>query len=163
MADLLRIGWPIYPGLPGRFTPEYAPFTALVRQFPNQFLQGFHIDETLASRHHVLMVKTAEIKDFVNAVAREFKPERVVLFGSYAQGKATEDSDVDLLVIMRHAGDAAEQALEIRRRIDRSFPLDLIVKSPAEARRRLRQKDVFVSSILRTGRTLYERRRQRMG
>ena len=108
------------------------------------------------------MVKTSEIKRFVNAVAREFKPERVVLFGSYAGGAPTEDSDVDLLVIMHHNGDSTEQAVEIRRRIDRSFPLDLIVKSPVEARRRLREKDVFISSILSAGRTLYERSRQRV-
>lgn len=106
------------------------------------------------------MVKASDIMKFVNAVAREFKPERVVLFGSYARGEATADSDVDLLVIMRHGGDAVEQALEIRRRIDRSFPLDLIVKDPQETRKRLRQNDAFVASIFDAGKTLYERPRQ---
>jgi hypothetical protein len=62
-------------------------------------------------------------------------------------------------VIMQHDGDPTEKAVEIRRKIDRSFPLDLIVKSPADTRQRLRRKDVFISSILRTGRTLYERQR----
>ncbi|MFC1461221.1 nucleotidyltransferase domain-containing protein, partial [Verrucomicrobiota bacterium] len=84
-------------------------------------------------------------------------PERVILFGSYANGYASDDSDVDLLVIMRHKKRNVEQALEIDRRIDRSFPLDLIVKTPQEIRRRLSMKDIFVAGILREGKILYER------
>jgi predicted nucleotidyltransferase len=121
---------------------------------------AFRLDAEERSTHHRAVVKVSEIRRFVSAIAREFKPERVVLFGSYARGEATEDSDVDLLVVMQHDGDAVEQALEIRRRIDRAFPLDLIVKGPQETRKRLRQNDAFVSSIFEAGKILYERPRQ---
>ena len=47
------------------------------------------------------------------------------------------DSDVDLLVVMRHKGAAAEQAARIRCRIRPGFPLDIVVRSPAAIRKRL--------------------------
>ena len=108
------------------------------------------------------MIAIKDIRDYARAVGRKFRPERVVLFGSYAEGRATEDSDVDLLVVMPHRGRDVEQAFEIRRSIARSFPLDLVVRTPAAVRRRLRQNDTFLTSIWRTGKTLYERRAEGM-
>ena len=46
------------------------------------------------------MVDRAQIREFSRAVAQQFRPKKIVLFGSYAYGKPTKDSDVDLLVIM---------------------------------------------------------------
>lgn len=109
------------------------------------------------------MVSRRKIESFVQQVAEEFAPERVVLFGSYARGEPTEDSDVDLLVIMAHNNRNVEQSLDITRRVDRTFPLDLLVRTPQEVRQRLRQHDMFLTAILKEGKTLYERRRRRMG
>jgi predicted nucleotidyltransferase len=44
------------------------------------------------------MVTLAEIEEFAQRIAREYKPERIILFGSYAYGTPNEHSDVDLLV-----------------------------------------------------------------
>ena len=49
-------------------------------------------------------VRLAQIRDYCAAVAREFRPEKIILFGSYAYGKPTPDSDVDLLVILPFPG-----------------------------------------------------------
>jgi len=49
------------------------------------------------------------------------------------------------------------QAAEIRRATHRTFPLDLIVRTPAESARRLAQGDSFISEIARAGRVLYGR------
>ena len=108
------------------------------------------------------MIDKKEINVFARKVAKEFNPERIILFGSYAHGNPSEDSDVDLLVIIRHNTRNAEKALEINRKIGRSFPLDLIVKTPQETHRRIKQKDIFLTSILNEGKTLYERVRKRM-
>ena len=102
------------------------------------------------------MVTRKEIRDFVRSVAREFSPQRVLLFGSYARGNPSEDSDVDLLVIMPTRKRTIQQALEIRRRIPREFPLDLLVKTPQDFARRLAMKDSFLISALAEGETLYE-------
>ena len=109
------------------------------------------------------MIATQNIQDFVEKVAVQFHPERVVLFGSYAYGQPTEDSDVDLLVVMPHDGSAAVQAAHIRQTVRAGFPLDLIVRSPETIRQRLAMGDFFVEDILAQGKVLYEGDRTRVG
>ena len=98
------------------------------------------------------------VRQYVDRLADEFRPERVILFGSMAEGRATADSDVDLMVVMAGAKNGADRALEIRRRIPRSFPMDLIVKTPAEMRRGVKDRDGFICSVLERGKVLYEKR-----
>jgi len=108
------------------------------------------------------MIQRSEIKAYARKLAQEFKPERVILFGSYARGKPTEDSDVDLLVVANYRGDWVDRAVEMRLRIPRKFPLDLIVRRPSEIRRRLAMNDSFVSTMIHEGKVLYERRATRV-
>lgn len=103
------------------------------------------------------MVKRSQIRAFSRAVAREFHPQKIVLFGSYAYGQPTADSDVDLLVIMprtRHRGE--RMSVRIRHAIPRDFALDLLVRTPADIARRLRLGDPFICEMLARGRVLYE-------
>ncbi len=104
------------------------------------------------------MYTLKEINRYARELVAKFQPERVILFGSYAEGRPTEDSDVDLLVVMDHQGRDVEQAFEIRRSIKRRFPLDLVVRTPATVDRRLTQNDTFLSTVYSKGQTLYERR-----
>ncbi|MCG2831048.1 MAG: nucleotidyltransferase domain-containing protein [Desulfobacteraceae bacterium] len=98
-----------------------------------------------------------EIKSFVNDVVNRFNPERVIMFGSHASGDATPDSDVDILVVMDFKSRPHQQSFEIRRAIKRSFPLDLVVRRPADIDRRLRLGDFFIKEIMQEGKVLYER------
>jgi uncharacterized protein len=102
------------------------------------------------------MVSPRDIKRFSDAIARRFKPEKIILFGSYAYGKPTPDSDVDLLVVMPCKQRPLDQALEIRRAIKAGFPLDLIVRTPADLRQRLAWGDFFLREITEEGKVLYE-------
>ena len=106
------------------------------------------------------MVAESEVREFVDRLAEEFSPQRVILFGSHARGNPADDSDVDLLVIMDTGKRPVQQALEIRLRLDCSFPLDLLVKTPQEVQRRIDLHDLFLTSILAQGKTLYESRRR---
>ena len=103
------------------------------------------------------MVKRSQICAFCEAIVREFRPRKIVLFGSYAYGKPTEDSDVDVLVIMRRTRDRGERmSVRIRHAIPRDFPLDLLVRTPADVAKRLRWGDPFISELLKQGEVLYE-------
>jgi predicted nucleotidyltransferase len=102
------------------------------------------------------MTAAQRIKKYVDELVREFSPERVVMFGSRASGKSQADSDVDLLVVMKHRGAAAEQAAQIRRRIRTGFPLDIIVRSPAALQRCAAVGDGFIREILEKGKVLHE-------
>jgi len=109
------------------------------------------------------MVSRNEIQTFVDDVIRQFRPQEVILFGSYAYGIPTRDSDVDLLVVMEHEKSALKAALDIRLTCPRQFPLDLIVRSPAYLRDRLAHHDSFHCEIFEKGERMYERRSKKMG
>lgn len=96
-------------------------------------------------------------------IAQEFRPNRIMLFGSYAYGNPTPNSDVDLLVIMPFEGHPALKATEIHLATAPSFPVDIIVRTPQMIRQRLHVGDPFIADILRQGELLYEARHRRMG
>jgi predicted nucleotidyltransferase len=102
-------------------------------------------------------ISSEKIENFVERVVHEFNPEKIILFGSHAKEGATSDSDVDLLVIMDFQGRAHQQSFQIRRKISRSFPLDLMVRRPAEIKRRLEMGDFFIREIMQSGEVLYDR------
>jgi len=102
------------------------------------------------------VVDRRQIVEFSRAVARQFRPQKIILFGSYAYGSPTGDSDVDLLVIMPFDRKRGRKSLEIRRRIPASFPLDLIVRTPEFIAQRLAWGDCFTQEILAKGQVLYE-------
>jgi predicted nucleotidyltransferase len=104
------------------------------------------------------MIRWRDIKEWCDTVAREFRPDRIVLFGSYARGTPHADSDVDVLVVMRlpRGRRDVRQAAAIRDRVRAPFPMDLIVRSPQQISRRLARGDGFVADVLRHGRLMYE-------
>ena len=80
------------------------------------------------------MISVEQIQALGEEIADEFSPERIVLFGSYAYGEPTADSDVDLLVILRFKGQGVRKAVEILNRVNPRFAVDLIVRTPEEIR-----------------------------
>ena len=101
------------------------------------------------------MVSLAEIKAVAERIGRDFRPRKVILFGSHASGKPTEDSDVDLLVIMPLRGDPVYKSVEIALAARPGFPMDLLVHTPAEVRKRLAWNDFFIREIMEKGKVLY--------
>ena len=101
-------------------------------------------------------IPRAVIGRFARQIAEQFRPDKIILFGSYAYGKPHKDSDVDILVVMP-AYDEINQAVRIRRKTDHPFPLDLIVRTPAELRWRLEEGDWFMREVVSKGKVLYEK------
>ena len=102
------------------------------------------------------MVTMNRIEEFGKRIGCQFDAERVVMFGSYAEGNATEDSDVDLLVVMPFDGRSVEQSVKIRMELRPGFPVDLIVRTPDKVRQRIEMGDCFMRQILEEGKVLYE-------
>lgn len=97
-----------------------------------------------------------QIKEVGRRIADEYHPERILLFGSYAWGAPTPDSDVDLLVILPFEGKAVAKSVEMRLKIRPPFPVDLLVQTPEKIRERLALGDPFIRSIVDEGKVLYE-------
>ena len=102
------------------------------------------------------MARMDQIKEFCQEIAREFKPEKVILFGSHAYGDPSPDSDVDLLVVMNFKGKSAWKSLEILERLNPRFSVDLLVRTPQQLRVRVSQDDYFLREILDKGVVLHE-------
>ena len=91
-----------------------------------------------------------------------FQPDKIILFGSYAYGKPHEESDVDLLVIMR-TRNAIDQSIRISLAFERLFSLDLIVRTPWQIERGLKDDNWFLREIIEKGKVLYEARDRQVG
>jgi predicted nucleotidyltransferase len=102
------------------------------------------------------MVTRHEIKSLVRSISEQFRPERIVLFGSYAYGSPTKDSDVDLLVLMPYTGHAARIAGKILLASDPTFPVDILVRSPLEIQAAYNGGDWFIREIIDRGKVVYE-------
>ena len=102
------------------------------------------------------MVDIKEIKNLTSQIVREFNPDRIILFGSYAYGRPGNDSDVDILVVLPFKGKPVRKAIEIRNKVNAGVPLDLIVRTPEQVADRIAQNDWFMREILERGHTLYE-------
>ncbi len=98
------------------------------------------------------------LDEIVQRIVSELHPKKIMLFGSYGYGSPTEDSDVDLLVIMETNHRPADRYLAVSRLIrPRPFPLDILVKTPEEIAQALEKGDFFICEIMTKGQTLYER------
>ena len=103
------------------------------------------------------MITMAQIQRYCDAVAAAFKPAKIILFGSYAYGQPTADSDVDLMVVMpRHRKATLDTAVKIRLQVPAPFPVDVLVRGEREMERRLRSRDLFTEQIAHKGKLMYE-------
>lgn len=102
------------------------------------------------------MVSMANIQEVVGQIVGKFHPRKIILFGSYAEGTAGPDSDVDLLIIMPFEGKSFWKSLEILNEVNPSFAVDLLVRRPEDTDRRYEQGDPLIREALDRGKVLYE-------
>ena len=107
-------------------------------------------------------IPLAAIRRFARQIAERFHPDKIILFGSYAYGRPHAESDVDLLVIMP-AYDVINQSIRISAAFDRLFSLDLIVRTPQQTERGLKQDNWFLLEIVEKGKVLYDARNGPVG
>ena len=109
------------------------------------------------------MISQDSIRDVSEHIVREFAPERIILFGSYAYGTPNEGSDVDILVVLPFEGKAYKKSAEIASAVHAGFPLDIVARRPDELERRYQDADPLVRDAVNRGRVLYEQHRSRVG
>jgi predicted nucleotidyltransferase len=120
---------------------------------------SFHLVNPVRPVYFMQMISATpkeQIEELSERIAREFQPEKIILFGSYAYGEPSADSDIDLLVIMQFEGRQSEQAIRILNRLNVLVPIDLLVRRPEEVKDRLAMGDSFMREIVERGRVMYE-------
>lgn len=92
----------------------------------------------------------------VKRIVSLYHPDKVILFGSYARGDASSDSDVDLLVVMDVKGSKRAKQLEIRKALhDIRIPKDVIVTTPQDFEWRKDVSGTIERPAHKEGRVLY--------
>jgi len=98
------------------------------------------------------------IFEIVEKIRREYQPEKIILFGSYAYGTPDRDSDIDLLIIKDTQERPIDRRVTVRRMVSdpkRFIPFEPIVLTPDEIQVRLEIGDQFLREIIEKGEVLY--------
>jgi len=103
------------------------------------------------------MIDDQTIRDLCRLIVQDFQPDKIILFGSYASGQSTPDSDLDLLVILPFEGKNITKSPEILNRTNPRFPIDLLARRPDDTERRYREGDPLIREALDRGKVLYDR------
>jgi uncharacterized protein len=99
-----------------------------------------------------------KIDELVSRIVERFRPEKIILFGSYARGTAGEDSDADILVVMPVKGSKRKKATDIDiALVGLDLPVDVIVVTPEELDRNKNIIGTIICPALKEGKVLYEK------
>jgi len=106
------------------------------------------------SLYYGAKIPMSVIRRYARQVAARFKPDKIILFGSYGHGKPHEDSDVDLMVIMPCRNEL-DMAVKITWELPAPFAMDLLVRKPEQWLWRTQEGESFSTEILTKGKVLY--------
>ncbi len=109
------------------------------------------------------MAPLEKIRSVVGQIVAQFRPRKVILFGSHARGNPDPDSDVDLLVLLDTSENPLRAAGRISAAVDHPFPLDILVMTPQRLAEYLDEGAFFFRRVLTEGVVLYEEDNDRVG
>ncbi len=97
------------------------------------------------------------LNEITRRLADSIHPERIYLFGSHAVGNPDDDSDIDLLVVVRDTDKSTREiTIEGRKSLrDLQIPLDLIVCTEKQFNRYGQVKNTIMNEVLCEGRIVY--------
>ena len=97
-----------------------------------------------------------KIQAIADRIAAEYKPEKIILFGSYAWGKPHKDSDLDFFIIKKTSDPMLKRSMDVDRLFfPREFAMDFLVYTPKQIKERKQMGDSFIIDILDKGKLLY--------
>jgi len=98
------------------------------------------------------------ISSFARKVAKQFNPQKIILFGSYARGDYGPDSDLDLMVVMDRVESPRSESVRLRRALRGLLtPIDIIVATPEQLERHKNTLGLIYRNVLAEGKVIYER------
>jgi Predicted nucleotidyltransferases len=98
------------------------------------------------------------LPEIVQRIVHASDPDKIVLFGSYAQDAAGPDSDLDVLVVFSHSDRLRQDSWRIRRALrGLLIPVDIVVATSKQVKRLGQTPGLIYRTALQEGRVLYER------
>ena len=131
--------------------------TRPTRRFSTLSNSGFQIRADDTTLHSVKTIQPGLLEEAVERLKSEFQPEQIWLFGSHAWGRPTEDSDVDLMVIVPSSNERPIRRMQRAQRCLRgiAFAKDVLVNTRPEFDRYRHLKASLSHKIVEQGRKLY--------
>lgn len=101
-----------------------------------------------------------ELDKLKKVIVKNYKPEKIILFGSLAWGKFGPDSDIDLMVVKKTKKNYWERAKEFSKNVDTNVDAskDIIIFTPEEIRKRIKLEDDFIKEVIYNGKVVYEKK-----
>lgn len=97
-----------------------------------------------------------KIQKIADKIVAEYRPEKIILFGSYAWGNPHQDSDLDFFIIKKTDDPMLKRIVDVDRLfLRRDFAMDFLVYTPDQVKKRKEMGDQFVANILNKGKLLY--------
>ena len=105
------------------------------------------------------MIEDTQINDIVKRIAANYNPEKIILFGSYANGNTTEDSDLDIILVKDTDLPKHKRGIEVRRLFyGLPIPMDFKIYTAQEFDLELSNQYSFLFSAMNGSKILYERK-----
>ena len=90
---------------------------------------------------------------------KHYRPYKVILFGSRAKGKATSESDYDILVLKETKEDYWTRIRKVRKLLKGAINVDIFVFTPQEVAKALKECQPFIYDVFKEGKIVYEKAR----
>lgn len=104
------------------------------------------------------MIDSNKINEIATGIVTKFNPDKIILFGSYANGTQKEDSDIDLLIIQDTDLPIQNRGYEIRMSlIGTMIPFDIVIYTKSEFEQEKNKSSSYLNSALKNSKLLYER------
>ena len=103
------------------------------------------------------MKNQKEIKKIVRQIVKKYKPEKIILFGSFAYGRPKPSSDIDLLIIKKTKEKKIKCIKDVLMQIKSNLPVEPLIYNPEEVQERLSLGDFFFQDIIKKGKVVYEK------
>ena len=99
----------------------------------------------------------AKIQEVIDTIIAGYGPSKIILFGSYAKGTASESSDLDLLIIKETDEPKYKRVVTVRKLFHaQPCAMDILVYTPKEYHQLLNYKSLIPYIATKEGKILYE-------
>ena len=98
------------------------------------------------------------VQEVIQRIVEGYDPEKIIIFGSYARGDWTDDSDLDVLVVKETRERPFERIGAVSGSCwPRKLSMDIVVKTPEEIENELQEQQLFTREIMREGVLVHDR------
>jgi uncharacterized protein len=105
------------------------------------------------------MIEARQINDIVNKIALNYNPDKIILFGSYANGNFSDNSDLDFILVKDTNMPKHKRGIEVRRLFyGLPIPMDFKIYTTSEFIKELSNQYSFLTSAIKGSKILYERK-----